>query len=316
LKLHQLQALIAVADSGGIRSAARGLGLSQAAITRALRELEEEQGLALLSRHAGGARLTVAGQTLLPHARQIASQLESAQRDLASLRGEAPTRLCVGVTPWFGQTLLAVAVQAFRREMPGVQLELYEGLQAVSLSLLRTGQMQFALGPAGNLPGQEFAHEPLARYRMRVLASHKHPLRAARSLGQLLEQDWVMNFTQSSQEQVLRHLFGRHGYSIAPGRIVCAQSSAMLSSLIIDAGMLGYSPEPMLLCEPLRGKATALALDETLEEGDISVVRLRDQALDPAARCFVVCLQQALKACSRSADTESQQLADMLRLLF
>ncbi|MCY1307564.1 hypothetical protein D9M70_574930 [compost metagenome] len=90
----------------------------------------------------------------------------------------------------------------------------------------------------------------------------------------------------------------------------------MLSSLIIDAGMLGYSPEPMLLCEPLRGKATALALDETLEEGDISVVRLRDQALDPAARCFVVCLQQALKACSRSADAESRQLADMLRLLF
>ncbi|MNH18682.1 hypothetical protein D3C79_783950 [compost metagenome] len=71
-----------------------------------------------------------------------------------------------------------------------------------------------------------------------------------------------------------------------------------------------------MLCEPLRGKATALALDETLEEGDISVVRLRDQALDPAARCFVTCLQQALKACARSSDAEARQLADMLRLLF
>ena len=44
MKLHQLQALIAVADGGGIRAAARGLGLSQAAITRALRELEVEVG--------------------------------------------------------------------------------------------------------------------------------------------------------------------------------------------------------------------------------------------------------------------------------
>ncbi|CAK9888711.1 MULTISPECIES: LysR family transcriptional regulator [Pseudomonas] len=316
MKLHQLQALIALADSGGIRSAARALNLSQAAVTRALRELEQEQGLPLLSRHAGGARLTSAGQTLLPHARQIASQLENAQRDMASLRGEAPSRLCVGVTPWFGQTLLAAAVQAFRRQMPAVQLELYEGLQAVSLALLRNGQMQFALGPAGALPSQEFSHEPLARYRMRVLAHIEHPQQAAHSLEQLLEHDWVMNFTQASQAQVLQQLFGRHGYSVAPGRIVCAQSSAMLSSLIIDAGMLGYSPEPMLLCEPLRDKARALVLDEALEEGDISVIRLRDQALDPAARCFVQCLQQALKACARSANADDRRLADMLRLQF
>ncbi|MHC6226164.1 LysR family transcriptional regulator [Pseudomonas sp. X10] len=316
MKLHQLQALIAVADHGGIRSAARALELSQAAITRALRELEEEQGLPLLARHAGGARLTSAGLTLLPHARQIASQLEKAQRDLASLRGETPTRLCVGITPWFGQTLLGAALQAFRQEMPTVQLELYEGLQAVSLALLRSGQMQFSLGPAGGLPGQEFSHQALAYYPMRVLARFGHPLQDARSLGQLLEQEWVMNFTQAGQHSLMHQLFGRHGLSIEPGRIVCAQSSAMLSSLIVDAGMLGFSPEPMLLCEPLRGKARALALEEPLEEGDISVIHLRDQVLDPAARCFVRCLQQALKACSRSRDADDRRLADMLRLCF
>ncbi|MCO7513812.1 LysR substrate-binding domain-containing protein [Pseudomonas guariconensis] len=316
MKLHQLQALIAVADHGGIRSAARALALSQAAITRALRELEQEQGLALLARHAGGARLTTAGLTLLPHARQIASQLEKAQRDLASLRGETPSRLCVGITPWFGQTLLGAALQAFRQAMPAVQLELYEGLQAVSLSLLRSGQMQFALGPAGGLPAQEFSHQVLAHYPMQVLARIGHPLQEARSLGQLLEHDWVMNFTQTGQHSLMQQLFGRHGLDLEPGRIVCAQSSAMLSSLIIDAGMLGYSPAPMLLCEPLRDKARALALDEPLEEGDISVIQLRDQVLDPAARCFVRCLQQALKACCRSRSADDRRLADMLRLCF
>lgn len=316
MKLHQLQALIAVADGGGIRAAARGLGLSQAAITRALRELEEEQGLSLLLRHAGGARLSDAGLVLLPHARQIASQLESAGRDLASLRGEVPARLCVGVTPWFGQTLLASAVQAFRREMPAVQLELYEGLQAVSLPLLRSGVMHFALGPAGALPAQEFVHEPLARYRMKVLAREGHPLQGARSLAELLEQDWVMNFTQANYAQVVQQLFGRHGHELPPGRIVCAQSSAMLSALIVDAGLLGYSPEPMLLCEPLRGRARALELDEALADGDISVMRLRDQVPDPAARCFIQCLQQALKACARSRNADDRRLADMLELLF
>ncbi|MFC5695182.1 LysR family transcriptional regulator [Pseudomonas sp. GCM10022186] len=316
MKLHQLQALIAVADGGGIRAAARGLGLSQSAITRALRELEEEQGLPLLMRHAGGARLSEAGLVLLPHARQIASQLESAQRDLASLRGEVAARLCVGVTPWFGQTLLAAAVQAFRREMPAVRLELYEGLQAVSLPLLRSGVMHFALGPAGVLPAQEFIHEPLARYRMKVVACEGHPSQAARSLAELLEQDWVMNFTQAGYDQVVQEVFGRHGHQVCPGRIVCAQSSAMLTSLIVNAGLLGYSPEPMLLCEPMRGRVRALELEETLADSDISLIRLRDQALDPAARCFIQCLQQALKACARSRNADDRRLADMLELLF
>lgn len=42
VKLHQLQALVASADAGGIRAAARALGISQAAVTRALRELETD----------------------------------------------------------------------------------------------------------------------------------------------------------------------------------------------------------------------------------------------------------------------------------
>lgn len=316
MKLHQLQALVAVADGGGIRAAARGLGLSQAAVTRALRELEEEQGLPLLMRHAGGARLTTAGQVLLPRARQIATQLESARQELASLRGEGAASLCVGVTPWFGQTLLGEALQAFRKDMPHVQLELYEGLQALILPLLRTGRMQFVLGPACILQGAEFVHQPLAYYRMQVVARNDHPLAAARSLKQLLDHDWTMNFTDDRYAETTYELFGQHGLQIARERIVCAHSSGMLSSLIVDAGLLGYAPQPMLLCEPLRSGARALELEEPLPDGDISIIRLRDQGLDATSRHFIHCLQQALKHNSRARDPQGRRLAEMLTLNF
>ncbi|MDF3934962.1 LysR family transcriptional regulator [Pseudomonas citronellolis] len=316
MKLHQLHALIAVADGGGIRAAARGLGLSQAAVTRALRELEEEQGLPLLMRHAGGARLTTAGQVLLPRARQVATQLDSARQELAALRGEGAATLCVGVTPWFGQTLLGNALQAFRRDMPQVHLELYEGLQAVILPLLRTGRMQFALSPTCILPGAEFVHQPLAYYRMQVVARNGHPLAGARSLRQLLEVDWTMNFTTDRYAETTHELFGQHGLQIARERIVCAHSAGMLSSLIVDTGLLGYAPQPMTLCEPLRSGARALALEEPLADGDISIIRLRDQGLDATSRHFVHCLQQALKDNSHARDPAGRQLAQMLRLNF
>jgi len=61
---HQLRALMQVAESGSIRAAARDLNLSQSALTKALRELEESVGAALVSRSYRGVEFTPAGQAL------------------------------------------------------------------------------------------------------------------------------------------------------------------------------------------------------------------------------------------------------------
>lgn len=77
VKLHQLQALVASADAGGIRAAARALGISQAAVTRALRELETEQHLPLFVRTPSGLTFTEYGKALLIHARLVLKQLST-----------------------------------------------------------------------------------------------------------------------------------------------------------------------------------------------------------------------------------------------
>ena len=142
MKLHQLHALIALADGGGIRAAARLLHLSQAAVSKALRELEAEQGLALLQRHSGGARLTAAGQALLEHARQIATQVERACEEMDTLRGCPPARLSIGITPWMVHTLLPEIVTRFRQRMDrvhesGVRTQQREDLEAGAIGNLR-----------------------------------------------------------------------------------------------------------------------------------------------------------------------------------
>ena len=69
MKLHQLQALVAAVEHGSIRAAARELHLTQAALTKSLRQLEEEAGVALLVRKSRGVGLTEAGLRL--HARAL-----------------------------------------------------------------------------------------------------------------------------------------------------------------------------------------------------------------------------------------------------
>ncbi|MHC3434701.1 LysR family transcriptional regulator [Delftia lacustris] len=101
MKLHQMRYLVAVAGCGSVRAASRALGITQSAITQALRELEEGHRLALFERQSSGIVLTPAGRTLLRHAQLITGQMAQAEDEMARLRDTcAVARLSVGVTPW------------------------------------------------------------------------------------------------------------------------------------------------------------------------------------------------------------------------
>jgi len=79
MKYHQLAAIDAVARAGGIRAAAKSLGVTQGSVTKALRELEAEAGEALVIRSAQGATMTEAGRQLSLRAQLIVAQMQAAQ---------------------------------------------------------------------------------------------------------------------------------------------------------------------------------------------------------------------------------------------
>lgn len=316
MKLHQLQALVAVDESGSIRAAARRLGLSQAAVTKAVRELEAEQQLPLLVRHASGVSFTDYGTALLAHARLVVGQLERADAELGRLRGQAEGRLSVGVTPFIELTFLPEVVRRFREKMPEVRLELFEGLTAVALPRLRNGELDFVVGPLiPAMPAQEFDCEDLLLFNNVVIARRGHPLAQSRSLHQLLGADWVVNYAPSAYDAFMRNLFWQHGATIDERRLVRAHSLALLLSLIRHADMLSYCPEPLIVAEPLRDWVQALNVIEGFETGRLGVISRRDATRSAAAQCFVDCLLQEIRRRSRSAKAEDRQLCDLLQLL-
>ena len=98
MKLHQLQALVASADSGSIRAAARHLGLSQAAVTRALRELEQEQALPLLIRTPTGLGFTLRQNPVGARPAGVESAGAGAG-EMAALRGRTADLVKAAITP-------------------------------------------------------------------------------------------------------------------------------------------------------------------------------------------------------------------------
>ncbi len=316
MKLHQLQALVAIADSGSIRAAARRLGLSPAALTKAVRELEAQQQLPLLVRHASGISFTEFGSALLGHARLVVGQIERADAELARLRGQAEGRLSVGITPFIVLTFLPAVVQRFREKMPQVRLELFEGLSAVALPRLRNGELDFVVGPyIPAMPAQEFACEDLLLYQNVVIARQGHPLQHCTSMHELQDTDWVVNYAPTAYEGYMQNLFWQHGVHIDERRLVRAQSLAMLLSMIRAVGMLSYCPEPLIVAEPMRDWVRVLQLDERFETGKLGIISRRDTTRSAAAQCFVDCLLQEIRRCARSAREADCRLSEKLTLL-
>jgi DNA-binding transcriptional LysR family regulator len=316
MKLHQLEALVASADAGSIRGAARALGLSQAAVTRALRELEASERLPLLIRAPEGITFTEHGKVLLTHARLVLNQLEHAHSDLERLRGRMEGSLMVGVTPWIMLTFLAEAVQLFRKRMPDIRLELIEGLMAVAQPLLREGSMDFAVGQLQ--PGasaQEFACEPLLAYESTVMVREGHRKARARSIHELLDEDWVLNFAPDGQRDLIDYLFTRHGAQIDERRIVRAQSVATLQTMVEQADMCTWSPTILSHVPPFGGRLRPLALREAFEPRQLGIVTRRNSTLSRAAAAFIDCLLQVIRRHARSAKKEDLALFETLELL-
>jgi LysR family transcriptional regulator, benzoate and cis,cis-muconate-responsive activator of ben and cat genes len=156
MELRQLRYFVAVAETGNISRAAQKIFLTQPALSRQIKALEEEIGQCLLERQAHSIRLTPAGEALLREAREL---LRHAEQVLETVRATGKgVRLRVGYAPSLASGLLSAAVENFSQVHPGARIELFDlstaemcaGLQNDTLDVAVTvGQDGAGRGRAG-----------------------------------------------------------------------------------------------------------------------------------------------------------------------
>lgn len=177
LKSHQIRALLAVAAHGSVRGGAAALGLTQAALTKSLRRLEEDVGLALLLRTPHGVQLTDAGLRLHAHASLIERQLELLHADLAVDGGSRPSMVRASVTPLVAACGLVPALRAFRDRHPAAQVCVGEGFAHAAVRGLRDGSLDFAFAHHdGDIPLDGFEVEAIAVAPRCLAVRAGHPL--------------------------------------------------------------------------------------------------------------------------------------------
>jgi len=165
--LDEMQAFLAVIDTGSITGAAEALGQTVSAVSRALGRLEEKLGVTLLTRTTRRLRLTEEGEAFLVQARSIVAAVETAEEQMAARRERPAGRLRIDAATSFLLHVIVPRVAGYRERYPEVLLELNGNERNIDLVERRT-DLAFRIGPLGD---SSLHARPIGRSRLRVLAS-------------------------------------------------------------------------------------------------------------------------------------------------
>lgn len=261
LKARQLATLVAIAEAGSLRRAAATMGVSQPALSKALRELEGSVGRALFTRSGRGLVATPHGQAMVDHARRLLNDVDGLATALEAVDGGAGGRLRLGVIPYVSSDWLREVASRLLDEHPPMSLQISEAATDALLEALRHRQLDAVVGritPAN--AGDDLAWRPVFEQTLRVVVRAQHPLlrRGSRvTLARLAECDWMLPPPASPTRLLLNEVFVKAGLPVPRSRLE-TYAMPVLESFLVASDRLAAVPDDIAAQFERRGRIRAL----------------------------------------------------------
>jgi DNA-binding transcriptional LysR family regulator len=173
IELRTMRYVIAIAETGGFQRAAAQLHMAQPPLSRQIRALERELGVALF--HRRPTRLTAEGHVFVKHARAVLADVDRAVAETRGAAGSQAGVVRLGSGPMSGSTDVPRIVAAVNRKHPGITLEAVESWDTDLVTALIAGDVDIAIGwHLGT--GGELIRRVLRRERYVVVVTEDHRL--------------------------------------------------------------------------------------------------------------------------------------------
>jgi len=298
VELRHLRYFVAVAEAENVlRAATQKLHVSQPAVSRQIRDLEDELGAQLFERTGKSVRLTEAGFLFLKEARAVLERTNEAVRSVRAFAQDGETELHVGYTPALRAQIVSPTLRAFQREMPKVHVKLHDWSSEKIVSGLRGGRLQlaFTVRPSKRGESRDLRFEELLREQVRLAVPPTHPFAQRRSVSLAdAAKEAFVGLTREDFPDYNAYLAAIFAPVKNKPRVIEEHDSMTSVISAIEAGTgVGISMDALSYSFASRVKLVRL----TPEPKPLSLgIATRKGKLSPATEKFCQCARQAFAA--------------------
>jgi DNA-binding transcriptional LysR family regulator len=281
VSMHQLRLFITLARHRSFTRAGDEYGITQSAVSRSIRELEDEIALRLFDRTTRQVALTDAGRRLLTRVAPLVEELEAAMRPGFDDESEA------GVVQFASSSSLTASVlpalfASCQARYPELSIALVDRPQSEVLQLVRAGEADFGIVILGEESQgfDDLVAEPLFYDPLCALVPARHPLAAQNGANwRMLRGASLLTLDDDTGSQAtIDHALALHEVA-GVTRQPLAQATSV--ARMVEAG-LGIGVLPMHACASAGRGVQAVALTPAVSR-TIMLVRRRSRALRPGA---------------------------------
>lgn len=286
VKIHQIRAFVEVARQGSIRGASRVMNLSQPALTKSIKELEEGMAAQFFVRRSKGVALTECGESFYQHANLILEELRAAQDDIRQRQGLLGGQINIGMGASIARTLMPPVITRFHEQHPQVKVRIMEGQLVSMINELRQGELDFTINTYYQGPyDHEFTFEKLFEKPFAIFCREGHPAIGATSISELLHYNWTMPTPRGSYYKQLEDVF-KYRSQIPQIGVVCETFSSCIS-LVAQSDFLSILPQE-LGCDPLLAhRLVMLSVTEPLPKAAYYLIQRRDSRQTPLTSSLI-----------------------------
>jgi LysR family transcriptional regulator of gallate degradation len=237
---RRLAVVASLVEKRNMPMVAREFGITQPAISSALRDLETGLGVPLFERKAGGLAPTLAGDIIAFHFKRVLAELRSIGPDIAANEGCLQGSVVVGALPLGRTQILPLAIAALLRRHPGLHVATVESPYDVLVAGLRNGDVDLIFGALRDGDqNRDLQQEPLFEDRIAVIARAGHPLLKSTRIDfdTLRRARWVLSRNGSPSRELLKRFFSE-AEEIPPDPAVETGDLAILRGLLIESDMI------------------------------------------------------------------------------
>lgn len=290
---RDLDYFLEVARHGQLARAATSLTVTAAALSKAIRRLEDEMGLGLFERSGHGMTLTPFGVAFRERAQRMKSEHDEALRHAGDVRAGRAGLIRVGATLAVLDAVLSPALAALQPRRPGMHVRLEVASSDELIDWTRQGLLDVAVIPTYESMPHGLVHEDLLTDALVAVARVGHPVFARRRLtmGDLSKFPWVLPSVHSAARAKLDGVFRCAGATPPQGAIEVHFSASWSLPVLAATDLMGIVPVSVLALPQARG-VKVIPVDALSIPRRISLFSRPNTYRSPLLEEFV----QALKA--------------------